>query len=125
MGKEYTNDSDGENTLKEADSLSFDELSSSKLEDISSQDFNSSHDDSNTSQTDTKVTLKPDQDASEKPENKVGESDPKYAWRDHSRTSEEFELSLEINDKDFLETVKSEYRSSSPSWANQKFKFPK
>merc|ERR1712233_147314 len=41
-----------------------------------------------------------------------------------SRTSEEFELSLEINDKEFLETVKKEYRSSSPSWANQKFKFP-
>merc|ERR1711970_550722 len=52
------------------------------------------------------------------------EADPKYAWMDRPRTSEEFELSLEINDKDFLETVKSEYRSSSPSWANQKFKFP-
>merc|ERR1711915_997458 len=50
--------------------------------------------------------------------------DPKYSWKDRSRTSEEFELSLEINDKDFLETVKTEYRSSSPSWANQKFKFP-
>jgi len=55
---------------------------------------------------------------------KVQCDDPKYSWKDRSRTSEEFELSLEINDKDFLETVKSEYRSSSPSWANKKFKFP-
>merc|ERR1712096_2069 len=50
--------------------------------------------------------------------------DPKYSWKDRSRTSEEFELSLEINDKEFLDTVKDEYRSPSPSWANQKFKFP-
>merc|ERR1712029_1108727 len=41
-----------------------------------------------------------------------------------SNTSGEFELSLEINDKDFVDTVRNEYRSSSPSWANTKFKFP-
>ena len=50
--------------------------------------------------------------------------EPKYSWKDRSNTSGEFELSLEINDKDFLDTVKNEYRSSSPSWANTKFTFP-
>merc|ERR1711962_799588 len=54
----------------------------------------------------------------------IPDTDPKYMWKDRSRTSEEFELSLEINDSDFVDTVKQEYRSSSPSWANQKFRFP-
>merc|ERR1712029_1292965 len=45
-------------------------------------------------------------------------------WKDRSNTSGEFELSLDINDQDFLDTVKNEYRSSSPSWANTKFTFP-
>merc|ERR1712029_1200630 len=50
--------------------------------------------------------------------------EPKYSWKDRSNTSGEFELSLDINDQDFLDTVKNEYRSSSPSWANTKFTFP-
>merc|ERR1712142_260704 len=82
-------------------------------------DLSSSHDDSLASHNDSKNDSQPE--VSIKTEK---ETDPKYAWMDRSRTSEEFELSLEINDKEFLETVKSEYRSSSPSWANQKFKFP-
>merc|ERR1719186_2027249 len=89
-----------------------------KLEDVSSQDFSSSQDDSFTSHNDQQIEAQEDKVKGEV------ENDPKYAWKDRSRTSEEFELSLEINDKDFLETVKSEYRSSSPSWANKKFKFP-
>merc|ERR1712130_1057415 len=93
--------------------------SNTKLEDVSSQDLSSSHDDSLPSHNDSKNESQPE--VSIKTEK---ETDPKYAWMDRSRTSEEFELSLEINDKEFLETVKKEYRSSSPSWANQKFKFP-
>lgn len=119
--KMFSNDSDGEAALKEGDTLSLEDLSSSntKLEDVSSQDLSSSHDDSLASHNDSKIESQPE--ASIKTEK---ETDPKYAWMDRSRTSEEFELSLEINDKEFLETVKKEYRSSSPSWANQKFKFP-
>jgi len=121
--KMYTNDSDGDGEAvpKEGDTLSLEDLSSSntKLEDISSQDLSSSQDDSMTSQNDSKPESQLDKSIKTE-----SEADPKYAWMDRSRTSEEFELSLEINDKDFLETVKKEYRSSSPSWANQKFKFP-
>lgn len=119
--KEFSNDSDGEMAPKEGDTLSLEDLSSSnlKLEDVSSQDFSSSQDDSMASHNESKTESQVD--LIEKGET---ETDPKYAWKDRSRTSEEFELSLEINDKDFLETVKSEYRSSSPSWANKKFKFP-
>merc|ERR1719233_1055706 len=121
--KMFSNDSDGDGEAlpKEGDTLSLEDLSSSntKLEDISSQDLNSSRDDSMTSHNDSK----PESQLEKSIKNET-EADPKYAWMDRSRTSEEFELSLEINDKDFLETVKKEYRSSSPSWANQKFKFP-
>ena len=78
---------------------------SMKLEDISSQDLSLSQED--LSQSDNKEAL-----------------DPKYSWKDRSNTSGEFELTLEINDPEFLDTVKNEYRSSSPSWSNTKFKFP-
>merc|ERR1712096_375081 len=118
--KEFTNDSDGEVAVKEGDTPSVEDMNSSniKLEDVSSQDFSSSQDDSFTSHNDQQIEAQEDKVKGEV------ENDPKYAWKDRSRTSEEFELSLEINDKDFLETVRSEYRSSSPSWANKKFKFP-
>jgi len=120
--KEYTNDSDGEAVPKEG-ALYSEDISSInvKLEDVSSQEYSSSHDDSVTSHNESKsdCNLEPNEEIE-----KVQCDDPKYSWKDRSRTSEEFELSLEINDKDFLETVKSEYRSSSPSWANKKFKFP-
>merc|ERR1712083_1047502 len=36
----------------------------------------------------------------------LDEAEKKFAWKDRSRTSEEFELSLEINDDDFVQTVK-------------------
>merc|ERR1712029_139335 len=82
---------------------------SMKLEDISSQDLD-----------DSVVST-----ASEsKPQEKKEFLEPKYSWKDRSNTSGEFELSLDINDQDFLDTVKNEYRSSSPSWANTKFTFP-
>merc|ERR1712032_567397 len=49
----------------------------------------------------------------------------KRKWNDLGRRSEEFELHLDINDAEFVDTVKAEYRSSSPSWAdNKKFKYP-
>merc|ERR1719232_1167204 len=80
-----------------------------RLEDISSQDL----DDSVVSNT-----------SDSKPEVKKEFLEPKYSWKDRSNTSGEFELSLDINDQDFLDTVKNEYRSSSPSWANTKFTFP-
>jgi len=118
--KEFSNESNAEADPKDCDTLSLEDLSSSntKLDDVSSQDCISSLDDSMTSHNDSKTESQLDTSI------KTEKEDPKYAWKDRSRTSEEFELSLEINDKDFLETVKSEYRSSSPSWANQKFKFP-
>ena len=83
-----------------------------KLEDVSSQDLSLSQDDSvgrldNSLESEKKEPL-----------------DPKYSWKDRSNTSGEFELTLEINDQEFLDTVKNEYRSSSPSWSNTKFKFP-
>jgi len=121
--KEYTNDSDGESVAKDGAIHSSEDINSItlKLEDVSSQEFSSSQDDSLTSHNESKSDCH--LEANEESE-KVEGNDPKYSWKDRSRTSEEFELSLEINDKDFLETVKSEYRSSSPSWANKKFKFP-
>ena len=76
---------------------------SMKLEDISSQDLSQE----DLIQAENKEAL-----------------DPKYSWKDRSNTSGEFELTLEINDPEFLDTVKNEYRSSSPSWSNTKFKFP-
>ena len=50
----------------------------------------------------------------------------KHKWNDLGRRSDEFELHLDINDAEFVDTVKAEYRSSSPSWAadSKKFKFP-
>ena len=83
-----------------------------KLEDVSSQDLNFSQDNSI-------GTL----DNSISP-GKKEQLEPKYSWKDRSNTSGEFELTLEINDPEFLDTVKNEYRSSSPSWSNTKFKFP-
>jgi len=49
----------------------------------------------------------------------------KHKWSDLGRRSDEFELHLDINDAEFVDTVKAEYRSSSPSWADcKKFKYP-
>ena len=49
----------------------------------------------------------------------------KHKWNDLGRRSDEFELHLDINDAEFVDTVKAEYRSSSPSWADsKKFKYP-
>merc|ERR1712192_381260 len=50
----------------------------------------------------------------------------KHKWNDLGRRSDEFELHLDINDAEFVDTVKAEYRSSSPSWASdsKKFKYP-
>ena len=50
----------------------------------------------------------------------------RHKWNDLGRRSDEFELHLDINDSEFVDTVKAEYRSSSPSWAadSKKFKFP-
>ena len=76
-----------------------------KLEDISSQDLSLSQED--LIEAEKKEAL-----------------DPKFSWKDRSNTSGEFELTLEINEPEFLDTVKNEYRSSSPSWSNTKFKFP-
>ena len=83
-----------------------------KLEDVSSQDLNFSQDNSIGTLDNSISPVKKEQ------------LEPKYSWKDRSNTSGEFELTLEINDPEFLDTVKNEYRSSSPSWSNTKFKFP-
>ena len=99
-----TNDEEGEDVKQEEFKSPTSIMNvSMKLEDISSQDL--SQEDLN--QAENKDAL-----------------DPKYSWKDRSNTSGEFELTLEINDPEFLDTVKNEYRSSSPSWSNTKFKFP-
>ena len=56
----------------------------------------------------------------------VPDGSKRHKWNDLGRRSDEFELHLDINDAEFVDTVKAEYRSSSPSWAadSKRFKFP-
>merc|ERR1712130_210538 len=66
----------------------------------------------------------PDEKSRSEPE-PAFDGSKKHKWNDLGRRSDEFELHLDINDAEFVDTVKAEYRSSSPSWAdNKKFKYP-